>query len=65
MDDLVFIDEAGAKLGMSGDFARAPIGERAVVSEPKNKGKNISLVGAISLAGIVAIASSIRRYKFA
>lgn len=40
---------------MSSDFARAPIGERAVVSEPKNKGKNISLVGAISLAGIVAM----------
>ena len=40
---------------MSSDFARAPIGERAVVSEPKNKGKNISLVGAISQAGIVAM----------
>lgn len=40
---------------MSSDFARAPIGERAVVSAPKNKGKNISLVGAISLSGIVAM----------
>lgn len=40
---------------MSSDFARAPVGERAVVSEPKNKGKNISLVGAIGLSGIVAM----------
>lgn len=40
---------------MSSDYARAPRGKRAVVSEPKNKGKNISLVGAISLTGIVAM----------
>jgi len=50
----VFLDEAGAKLGMSSDFARAPIGERAVVSEPKKR-KKISLVGAISVSGIVAM----------
>lgn len=55
LEDLVFIDEAGAKLGMSNDYARAEGGDRVVVNEPKNKGKNISLVGAIGLSGVVAM----------
>jgi transposase len=53
--DLVFLDEAGAKLGMSNDYSRAEGGERAIVKEPKNQGKNISMVGALGINGIVAM----------
>lgn len=53
--DLVFVDEAGSKLGMSSDYARAQGGQRAEVKEPRNQGKNISLLGAMSLTGIVAL----------
>lgn len=55
VDDWVFLDEAGAKLGMSCDDARAEGGERAVAKEPKNQGKNISMVGAIGVRGVVAM----------
>ena len=55
MDDLVFVDEAGAKLGMSSDYARAEGGERAVVREPKNQGKNISMIGAMGIHGVVTM----------
>lgn len=34
-------------------YARAPKGERAHVSAPVNKGKNVTVLGALSLAGIV------------
>ena len=51
----LLIDESGAKLGMSSDYAWAEGGGRAVCNEPKNKGNNISLVGAIGLSGIVAM----------
>lgn len=54
INDLVFIDEAGSKLGMSTDYARAEGGQRVVVKEPKNQGKNISLVAAMGLCGVVA-----------
>lgn len=54
-EDLIFIDEAGSKLGMSSNYARAENGERAVCKEPKNKGKNISIVGAIAITGVVAM----------
>ena len=34
-------------------YARAPKGERAYASAPVNKGKNVTIVGALSLEGIV------------
>jgi transposase len=49
---MVFIDEAGTKLGMTPSHARAPVGERAVCKHKAAKGNNISLVGAITLAGM-------------
>ena len=54
VEDLVFVDESGSKLGMSSDYARAEGGQRAVVKEPKNTGKNISIVGALGITGVVA-----------
>jgi transposase len=40
---------------MTPRYARAPIGERAQASRPVNRGKNISIVGAVRLRGVVAI----------
>lgn len=52
--NLVFVDEAGLNLSMSRLFARAVRGERAVGSIPRNKGGNVSLLGALSLDGLIA-----------
>ena len=54
IEDLVFVDESGSKLGMSSDYARAEGGQRVVVKEPKNTGKNISIVGALGITGVIA-----------
>jgi transposase len=52
--NLMFIDEAGIHLGMARLFARALRGERAVDAVPRNHGTNISLIGALSLDGLIA-----------
>jgi len=52
--NLVFIDEAGVHLGMVRLFARAFRGQRAVDAVPRNRGTNVSLIGALSLDGLVA-----------
>jgi hypothetical protein len=51
--DLIFIDESGVNLALTRLFARAPKGQRAYGKRPQKRGKNISLIGAISLSGVV------------
>jgi len=50
--DLVFLDEAGAHLGMTRTHAHAPLGERAICKHSLSYQSNISMVGAIILKGI-------------
>ncbi|QNP30995.1 transposase [Cylindrospermopsis curvispora] len=50
----MFLDESGINLGMSRLFARSQDGQRAIGSVPGNKGKNISLIGALNMDGILA-----------
>ncbi|MBM0742012.1 transposase [Phormidium sp. CLA17] len=52
--NLVFIDEAGIHLGMVRLFARAFRGQRAVDGVPRNQGTNVSVIGALSLDGLIA-----------
>jgi transposase len=52
--NLVFIDEAGIHLGMVRLFARAFRGERALDAVPRLRGTNVSLIGALSLDGLIA-----------
>lgn len=52
--NLVFVDEAGLNLSMSRLFARAQAGERAIGSIPRNKGENVTLLGALNLDGLIA-----------
>ena len=51
--DLIFIDESGVNLALTRLFARATKGQRAYGKRPQKRGKNVSLIGAISLSGVV------------
>lgn len=55
--NLVFVDESGVNIGMARLFARSGRGERAVGHQPRNTGENVSLVGALSLDGLIATMS--------
>ncbi len=56
--NLVFIDETGIHLGMTRLYGRAPMGERLYDSEaPDDRGKNISLIGGMSIDGLIATLS--------
>lgn len=55
VQDLVFIDESGVNLGLIRLFAWAIKGKRAYAKQPK-RGKNVSIVAGMSLAGVVASA---------
>ena len=58
--NLVFIDETGMHLGMTRTYGRAPIGERLYDAEaPGNGGQNISLIGGLSLDGLIATLSGV------
>ena len=52
--NLVFIDEAGIHLGMVHLFARAFRGQRAVDAVPRDRGTNVSVIGALSMDGLIA-----------
>ena len=55
--NLVFVDEAGVHLAMTRLRGRAPKGQRVYDSCPRNRGDNISLLGAMSLDGLIATMS--------
>jgi transposase len=48
---LVFVDESGFHTSMTRLRARAPKGERAYGKVPRNRGKNTTLIAAMSLEG--------------
>lgn len=53
----MFVDESGLNLGMTRMNGRATRGERLYDSCPRNQGHNISLIGALSLDGLIATMS--------
>jgi transposase len=53
-EDLVFIDETGSNIALTPLYARAPRGERVRGSVPRNRGKNTTLIAALSLEGMGA-----------
>jgi transposase len=55
--NLVFVDEAGVNLALTRLYARAVGGERAIDVIPRHAGDNISLIGALSLDGLIAVMS--------
>ncbi len=54
LEDLVFIDEAGVNIAMTRLFARSPQGSRAYGDRPDGRGKNVTMIGAMSTEGIIA-----------
>jgi len=48
------MDETGVNIVMTRLYARAPRGHRAIGSAPRNRGKNITLLGAMGVNGIIA-----------
>lgn len=52
---LVFVDESGSNIAMTRLFARAPSGRRAEDVVPRNRGVIITLIGALTMAGLEAV----------
>jgi len=52
--DLIFIDESCVNLALVRLFARSNKGQRAYGDHPKKRGKNVSLIGALSPKGMIA-----------
>ena len=51
---LVIVDECGSNIALTPLYARAPKGQRAHGSVPRNRGKNTTLLASLSLSGIGA-----------
>ena len=49
---LIFVDECGTHTSMTRRYARAPKGERACGSVPRNRGKNTTLLASMGVEGI-------------
>ena len=52
--DLVFVDESGANRALCPRYGYAPKGERSCGQAPRNRGRNTSLLAAMSPLGLVA-----------
>jgi hypothetical protein len=50
----IFVDEAAVNTAMTRRYGRAPKGERAHDSAPRNYGTHTSVIGAMGLRGLVA-----------
>jgi len=51
---LVFVDESGSNIALTPRYARAPRGQRAGGSVPRNRGKNTTLLASLSSEGLGA-----------
>jgi transposase len=51
---LIFIDESGARLTLDLLYGRAQGGQRVNASKPYRRGQTLSIIGAVSLEGVVA-----------
>ena len=56
---LVFVDESGFNTSMTRLRARAPKGKRAYGKVPRNRGKNTTLIAAITLEGAMGATMSV------
>ncbi len=56
---LVFVDESGFHTSMTRSRARAPRGKRAYGKVPRNRGKNTTLIAALTLEGGMGISMTV------
>ena len=54
-ENMIFIDEAGSNLGMTPLYGRSLKGTRAYGKAPVYRGKNVSMIGAIALKGLLVV----------
>lgn len=52
---LVFIDETGSHIAMTPEYARAPLGKRAIGYVPRNRGTVTTVIGALARRGLTAL----------
>ena len=52
--DLVFVDESSTNRALTPRRARAPRGQRAIGSAPRNRGSNVTLLAALTPSGVAA-----------
>ena len=52
--ELVFVDESGSHLGLVPAQARSPRGQRARGQRPQQRGRNVSLLAALGVQGVLA-----------
>jgi len=52
---LVFIDETGTRLDMTRTHGRAPCGQPVIDRVPRNRGKTITVIASMSIAGVEAL----------
>jgi hypothetical protein len=50
----VFVDETGVNIAMARQYGRSPQGERVHTAKPVNQGHNMTVLGALSLDGMMA-----------
>ena len=56
-DTLIFLDETGTHIDLARLYAWAPRGQRAYATKPRNRGRALTLIGALGQEGIVATMS--------
>jgi transposase len=54
---LIFVDETSTHTALTRRYARAPRGQRAYGRVPRNRGVNLSVIGALGLRGMIATLS--------
>jgi transposase len=56
-DALIFVDETGTHIDLARLYAWAPCGQRAYATKPRNRGRALTLIGALGWEGVVATMS--------
>jgi hypothetical protein len=54
---LIFVDETGSHIDLARLYAWAPQGQRAQATKPRNRGRTLTMIGAIGVEGLVATMS--------
>jgi hypothetical protein len=54
IENLVFIDETGVNVAITRNYSRCQCGARVYYNRPGNKGKNTTLIGAMSEENLIA-----------
>lgn len=51
---MICVDETGSHIDMARTYAWAPCGQRAYAAKPRNRGRAVTLIGAMGVNGLVA-----------